>query len=107
MTDRKSGSAGMPTIRGRIAGRHRTVRRWLAVGTASLAQIYRVALRDGSPGVVKLQRPDVAAGGAHLGRREVVPEPGSPVQTVHEVPVPLGHHRAAQLAGRGELPALL
>ncbi|MBK0869473.1 AarF/ABC1/UbiB kinase family protein [Saccharopolyspora sp. HNM0986] len=31
------------------------------VGTASLAQVYRVTLRDGSPGVVKIQRPDVAA----------------------------------------------
>lgn len=30
------------------------------VGTASLAQVYRVTLRDGSPGVVKVQRPDVA-----------------------------------------------
>lgn len=30
------------------------------IGTASLAQVYRVTLRDGSPGVVKIQRPHVA-----------------------------------------------
>jgi ubiquinone biosynthesis protein len=30
------------------------------IGAASLAQVYRVSLRDGTPAVVKVQRPDIA-----------------------------------------------